>query len=336
MIWLTWRQFRFQAMVTLGVLAAAAIYIVVTGLQMHHAYTVDLAACPHPEIGCAFFNSFRQSYNPRQQLFQLLVVAVPALIGIFWGAPLIAAELERGSHRMAWNQSVTPARWLAVKLTLLGLAALLTAGAFSLLLTWWASPLDQREDDRFSALIFATRNITPLGYAAFAFALGAVLGLLIRRTLAAMAITLAVFIAIQILFAIALRPNLLPSTTTTMPVNAATLNQVQGIGQGDDPSGPVSIFGPGPAGAWILSATNLENSSGQEISGNQVSTCLNNPAQDLASLGNCLALDNLHIDYTYQPAGNYWPLQWTETGIYLALAGLLTGICFWRIRRHRD
>jgi ABC-type transport system involved in multi-copper enzyme maturation permease subunit len=336
MIWLTWRQFRFQATVTLAILAAATVYIVVTGLQMHHTYTADLAACPHPEVGCFFFNSFRQSYNGQQQLLQLLVVAAPALIGIFWGAPLIAAEFERGSHRMTWNQSITPVRWLAFKLALLGLAALLTAGALSLLLTWWASPLDQRVDDRFNALVFATRNVVPLGYAAFAFALGTTLGLLIRRTLPAMAITLAVFIALQILFATVLRPNLLPSTTTTMPINAATLSQVQGIGQGADPSGPVSIFGPGPQDAWILSATDLENSSGQAISGNLVSTCLNGTEQDLSSLGTCLAPYNLHFDYTYQPAGNYWPLQWYETGIYLVLATLLGATCFWRIRRHRD
>ncbi|HEV2636006.1 MAG TPA: hypothetical protein VGX23_12705 [Actinocrinis sp.] len=335
MIWLTWRQFRTQAMVTLAILAAATVYITATGLQMHHDYTTDLAFCPDP-LGCRLWGPFQQTYSSQRQLLQLLVVVVPALIGIFWGAPLVAAELERGSHRMLWNQSVTPARWLAVKLALLGLAAVLTAGALSLLLTWWASPLDKIADDRFTAITFATRNIAPLGYAAFAFTLGTVLGLLIRRTLPAMAVTIAVFIALQIAFAALLRPNLLPSTTDTMPINATTLSQVQGIGQGADPSGPVEILGPGPAGAWILSATDVENSSGQEISGTQVGNCLNGTEQSMTSIGDCLAADNLHIDYTFQPARNYWPLQWFETGIYLALATLLGAACFWRIRRHRD
>jgi len=305
-------------------------------MGIQYAYAADIAACLHPEIGCRFFLSFQGSYNAEQRLLEMLVLAAPALIGIFWGAPLIAAEIERGSHRMVWNQSVTPTRWLAVKLATLAAAAVLTAGVLSLLLTWWASPLDQRANDRFAAMTFATRGIAPLGYAALAFALGAILGLLIRRALPAMAVTLAVFIALQILFAAVLRPNLLPSATATMPINATTMSQVQGIGTGPDPSGPVQIFGPGPAGAWILSATNVENTSGHEISGNQVSTCLNNPSATLTDLGDCLAADNLHIDYTYQPASNYWPLQWLETGIYLALAALLGGACFWRIRRHRD
>ena len=80
----------------------------------------------------------------------------------------------------------------------------------------------------------------------------------------------------------------------------------------------------------------VQPNSGQVASGNQVATCLNNPAPDLPSLGACLTPYNLHIGYTYQPAGNYRPLQWYETGIYLALATLLGATCFWRIRRHRD
>jgi hypothetical protein len=38
---------------------------------------------------------------------------------------------------------------------------------------------------------------------------------------------------------------------------------------------------------------------------------------------------------TYQPASRYWPLQWLETGIFLALALVLAGCCFWRLGRRR-
>jgi len=36
-----------------------------------------------------------------------LVLAVPLLIGMFWGAPLISREFEAGTFRLAWTQGVT-------------------------------------------------------------------------------------------------------------------------------------------------------------------------------------------------------------------------------------
>ena len=48
----------------------------------------------------------------------------PAVIGAFWGAPLISRELEAGTFRLAWNQSVTRTRWTLVKLALVGLTAM--------------------------------------------------------------------------------------------------------------------------------------------------------------------------------------------------------------------
>jgi hypothetical protein len=84
MIWLTWRQFRSQALAALAILAAAAIYFLITGLQMHHAYSADLAACtPHHDCGDVL-SRFGQSYDGELNLAQLLVIAAPGLIGIFW------------------------------------------------------------------------------------------------------------------------------------------------------------------------------------------------------------------------------------------------------------
>ena len=57
---------------------------------------------------------------------------------------------------------------------------------------------------------------------------------------------------------------------------------------------------------------------------------------DTHHITTCLASSDLHEDVTYQPASHYWPLQWYEAGIYLALAGALSGICFWRIRRRQN
>jgi hypothetical protein len=124
-------------------------------------------------------------------------------------------------------------------------------------------------------MTFASRDIVPLGYAAFAFARGATLGLLLRRTVPAMALTLAVFIGIQILVPTTIRPNLLPSTTTTFPINAATTSQSTEIyGTGNN-----FHFGlPIPTGSWVQSAPPVENSAGQVVSTNSHPDCFRAPS----------------------------------------------------------
>ena len=109
--------------------------------------------------------------------------------GLFWGAPLVTRELEAGTFRLAWNQSVARTRWMAVKLAAVGLAAMLTAGLLSLMLTWWSGPVDTAlalksgnsiSFIRVGPVLFAVRGIAPVGYAAFAFVLGVTAGVLVR------------------------------------------------------------------------------------------------------------------------------------------------------------
>jgi hypothetical protein len=103
-------------------------------------------------------------------------------------------RLIAGTLRLTWNQSVTRTRWMAAKLGLVGLvglAAMATAGLLSLMVSWWAGPIDQAggfpvtmgQLSRFSPLVFDARGLAPVGYAAFAFTLGVTVGVLTRRTL---------------------------------------------------------------------------------------------------------------------------------------------------------
>ena len=348
MIWLTWRQFRTQGLVVAGVLAALAVYLLITGTQLRNAYSGDLASC-RPQNSCfGLLNELQDQYNGPMYLAEFLVMAAPALIGIFWGAPLVAGELERGTHHMVWNQSVTRARWLAVKLAGIALAAVITAGLLSFLITWWAGPLDAVAGNRWGTRAFNARDVAPLGYAAFAFALGVAAGLLIRRTLPAMAATLAIFIAVQVVVTAGLRPNLLPATTSTVAVNQSTMSQAIRFDRSSAVTGPVNIDLPAPAGAWALSQTPALNSAGQPIQTSEILNCWSQLVSQagaatgkgggsgFGSLGACLAPLDLHVDITYQPASRYWPLQWFETAVYAALAALLAAACFWRIGRLRS
>lgn len=346
MIWVTWRQFRAQAVTVLVLLAVVAIFFLVTGLRMHHSYDADLAACarlhacdgatPAARALGARISQLQRSYEAMLELLQLFVIAVPVLIGIFWGAPLIGRELETGTHQLAWSQTVTRTRWLAVKLIVVGIASIATTAIVSWLLTWWAGPLDHLNGSRWAAMTFASRDIVPLGYAAFAFTLGTTLGLLLRRTLPAMAIAIAVFIAVQVLVPTLIRPNLLPSTTATFSINQASASQFRNF-EGSQTEFRFDL--PTPRGAWLTSRPPVKNSAGQAVRSENYPDCLpdsQGDAPDLSQLGACLAKDNLHQTVTYHPASHYWPLQWMETGIFLVLAGALAGACFWRIRRRQN
>src|SRR6201986_2878374 len=203
MIWLTWRQFRVQALTAATLLVAVAISLGATGPHLASRYDASgLGGCQGGTcagVASTFLTQLAatRAYPFVYSLGLVLIIATPALLGIFWGAPLIARELETGTYRLAWNQSVTRTRWLTVKLALTGLAAMAVTEALSLMHAWWADPISKAvapgggasvlSGNRFSWLIFASHGITPLGYAAFAFALGAAAGVLIRRTLPALA-----------------------------------------------------------------------------------------------------------------------------------------------------
>jgi ABC-type transport system involved in multi-copper enzyme maturation permease subunit len=130
MIWLTWRQFRAQAITAAAVLGAFAIALVATGPALASRYAASgVAGCHGGACASVAFQFLLRLGNARiypviYAAGILLTLLAPAIIGMFWGAPLIAHELEAGTHRLAWNQSVTRNRWLTAKLALIGLAAM--------------------------------------------------------------------------------------------------------------------------------------------------------------------------------------------------------------------
>jgi len=293
-------------------------------------------------------------------------------MGLFWGAPLIAREFEAGTHRVAWNQSVTRTRWTFVKLGLIGLAAIATAGLLSLMVTWWASPIDRAASlvngpvqvaaggaagvqsnwfvlARLEPVVFAARGVAPLGYAAFAFALGVTAGVLLRRTLPAMAVTLVVFAVIQVVVPNAVRPHLLPPAHYTAPLELQNAPIQRSVNAATGQLSGIQLTAPfAKPGAWVLSDIVI-TPSGAEAP-NVVITpsgvdftvppqaCIPVPGSGVAGPAACrnaLAAMHLRQYATYQPASRFWPLQWIETGIYLVLAAGLGWVCVWQVRRRR-
>jgi hypothetical protein len=322
--------------------AALALLAAILGLTrpgLSDEFSAGIAACTTQSSGCAaFVNDFFNDNEIRFLGVTAVVLVLPALIGVFWGAPLIAREIEAGTHQLVWNQSITRTRWLAVKLGLTGLAAMTAAGLGSLVVTWWSSPIEKAgtEFPRMGPLLFPARGIVPIGYAAFAFALGVTVGMLVRRIVPAMAITLAIFVAAQIAMPLLVRPHLLPATRSTIELTESNID-----GFHWDESGEVLQVwsGAGPVGAWVLSSHSVDpsghavdrisiaSSSGPcaPVSGppgeGRVAECLD----EIQRLG-------YRQEATYHPSSQFWPFQWYETGIYTGLALGLAGFCFWRIR----
>lgn len=328
MIWLTWRQFRTQAVVAFAALAALAVALGITGPQLAHLYQTTVVGCAaHGD--CAAADSLFVAHDRfLQYLAGFLIAGLPGLLGLFWGAPLIARELEAGTHRMVWNQSVTRGRWLAIKLGLTGLVAMTVAGLFSLIVTWWSSPVDRVNLTRFTPGTFIERGVVPIGYAAFAFVLGVTAGMLIRRAVPAMAVTLAVFAAIQVITPLWLRPHLVPPVHTAVALTAQVLNNASSI-LVQSSNGPMQV-GVNLPGAWVLSTSPVTNAAGHVVNG-LVQTCGTRSAGNFRS---CLVKLDLKVPITYQPASRFWMFQWYETAIFLGLAAALAWFCFWWIRRH--
>lgn len=347
MTWLAWRQFRIQAIAAAAVAAVLAGIFLYTGPHLARLYDASgLAAC-HATDGCPglvtrFFTEVKlDSANP--VLFFLgfgVLILLPAVIGAFWGAPLVTSELESGSFKLVWNQGVTRTRWMLVKLALTGLAAMATAGVISLLFTWWVSPVDKAggfpdnlgQWSRLSPLMFGDRGIAPIGWAAFSFVLGVTAGVLIRRTIPAMAITLAVVVAVQILWPGMVRSHLIAPRRATAAVAAGALGDAV-ITHGGELIMPASQPGlrVSLSGAWIVSNKTI-TTTGHVFVLPVVPACQNS-SLTAPDCERWFASRHLRQVVSYLPASSFWPLQWLETAILLALATGLGGLCTWRVRR---
>ena len=195
MTWLVWRQHRVQYCVGAALLAAFAVLIVITGAQVAHQYQAAQAACAAGQ-GCRHLGGLFLGSHAVGFLI-ISTLGAPALVGLFWGAPLVAAEAEAGTTQFAWMQSVTRRRWLAVKIGWMLLAAAVWGGVISALVTWWSSPDNAEQLDAFNPGRFDIMGLVPVAYSVFAVALGIAAGAVTRRVLPAMAITLAGFIAVR-------------------------------------------------------------------------------------------------------------------------------------------
>jgi ABC-type transport system involved in multi-copper enzyme maturation permease subunit len=330
MAWVTWRQHRFTLGGVAVLLGGLALYLRLTGLQMHHAYAT-VAAC-HPASSYACQNqviNFGTAYGPTAQTVATLLMAVPMLIGAFAGAPVLARELETGTFRYAWTLGAGRRRWTLAKLVPLAVVVTAATGLFSLLFSWYYQPLFADGNNiPLDPRLFGLRGVAYAAWTLAAFAIGALAGLLIRRVVPAIAATLAACAGLSFATGLYLRQHYMA------PLLGRNL------------SSP-------PASAWIISG--WWTKGGTVISQSAMNQIINtmfrqimpailpknvndNDIKFYKRTANSQVLNNLlHHGYTqwtsYQPGSRFWPFQWIEGGWLLALSVLLTAATVWLVGR---
>jgi hypothetical protein len=324
MSWLTWRQYRLQGAVAGTLLAALAALLVATWIPMASQWHSALSSCTASGT-CGTLSSTLFLGNHAVGFLVIMTLGVPPVLGILLGAPLVAYEVETSARVFAWTQGVTRRRWLAVKAGWVLLAAAVTGGVVSALVTWWSGPNNALLGDAFSSSRFDLMGIVPVGYAVFAVALGIATGALIRRVVPAIGVTLVGFVAVRATFDLWLRPHYLAAVTH---VYAMTSNWAA------------------PGAAWQLAAgvvtpggTRLTMQNGTDIAPNVSlswvpQSCPTVGARgDASAVLSCMQSAGFRQFVAYQPADRYWPFQFIETGIFVALAAVLIAVTFAVINR---
>ncbi|MFI6456648.1 ABC transporter permease [Streptosporangium amethystogenes] len=327
MIWLVWRQHRKQALfVGIGLVLIAALMIP-TGLTMRSAFVDNgVAACVRllgdAELVPINIRSCQEVLDDFNNQFQslatvgVLFFVLPLLVGLFLGAPLVARELEHGTHRLVWTQGVSRRHWALAKFGLVGAATLAVACVYGLGMSWWMAPLSQTgQFSRFNVYVFDMQGLVPIGYTLFAVALGIFAGTVWHKVLPAMAVVLAGFLGLRFALTILARPHYLPAETFSYPVQ-----------------GPTHVLNP-TLGNWVLSI-GVRNSSGELVQANGTVECpvgAQGPAGQ--SCGGGLLGPDAYNWQLYQPGSRYWLFQGIESGIFIALAALLLFLAVRRIRR---
>jgi len=311
MIWLTWRQHRLEGLMTLGVLVVLGVFLLLTGRAMASSFQqLGLSHClgqttpdsPCPSLIMAFGNQYGLL-----QFFDNLLIILPLLMGALVGAPLVARELEQRTHLLVWTQSITRLRWLTVKLTLTLGAGLLASGALLALLIWWNRPWAQLNGS-FVASAYDTTGPVWIAATLLALALGIFAGTLTRRVVAAIFLTVVLFVAIRA-----------PVENLWRPYFEAPITQTHQIGQPNNNQPKVS------SQDWVISQGYID-AQGNKHDG--LLGCKTNQ-----TLVQCFQANNARaIFVSYQPADRFWTFQWIETGIYLGFAALALVAALWLVR----
>jgi hypothetical protein len=300
MTWFLWRQHRAGGVVLVAVLGVFTIAVIVTGVHMADVYGAAQERCTGSAVCTGDFGSLFNGYGAIVDTVHLTIL-VPVVLGAFLGATLIARETEHATNVLVWTQGVTRRRWTVTSVAFALVTTFVVAGMTSILVTWWSGTTNSLDGNRFEGAQFDTQNVVPVAHALFAVALGMAAGAVLRRSLPAVAATVAVFVGVRTLVSVYGRPLYAAAHVVTQPLG------------GPD----VAV----PSGSWTVSRS-IVDASGRSADRIEVPASCVAGARD--TIDRCLGGLGFREVVRIHPASDYWRFQWTESVLFLALAAILT------------
>lgn len=316
MIWLTWRQQRLETIIGAAIAALVVIFLLKTGSEMATAYQhMGVSACvarnTSPTACQNLVNAFQTRFASVTNVITWLNF-LPLVLGVLLAAPLVL-DLEQGTNRLAWTQSVTRRQWLTVKLVLIVGASVGAALGLMAVMTWWNAPLDHL-GSRLNRGQFDFEGIVPVAYTVFATALCLAAGSVLRRAVPAIGITLAGYLAARVSLETFVGYGYLPAVTEHVPFGATP----------GDPSPPTRAD-------YFINAT---ASIPKEVMRTCFGRSLQPPPPGTAAAQRveaCFGQHGVFASVVYQPAGRFWLFQGVESAVFLGAAMVLLALAVWAI-----
>lgn len=314
MLWVAWRQHRAQAIGAAAVAAVIAVYAVTVGFVIRDA-AVDsgLVDCLAEGGACDLLATELLRRFDRTVGLLSFSIWLPLLVGAFFGAPLVARELERGTHLLAWTQGVTRGRWLLTRVAVTAAGIVVSMTVLAAGIGWLHHEYYGRAGMPMSLSTsrFDLHDLTPAALALATFGIGVMAGVLLRRPLPAMAVTLALGFGLVQLVSW-LREDLIEPIRLVAPYGEAAAR----------PSD-------------LVVAEGFLDRSGNQITGEAINR-LCEASAGLDRFESCLRDAGIQTFALVHPDDRYWILQGLNAAWFLAAGILALAVAYWAaVRRTR-
>jgi hypothetical protein len=320
LIWLTWRQQRFEAALAAVAVAIGAAVLLLT----RQAMIADLNALGIPSCLSGLgdnntcsqaYQAFKDNFGSQQTLLGALAY-LPVLIGVVLAAS-ISVEMEQGTYRLAWAQSVTRGRWTLTRIGLPLLFGVAITGLIAGVTSWWMQPANQVQGPLRPGS-FDVQGLLPPAYMVLAFAITVAGGVLWRRTVPAVGLGIVAGAGIHLAVQTWMRPNFIA------PISYLWTS-------GPAPYGSRDWVVQGGAGA---SSYVYQDPTGQQLSYEQVQSICGQvvDAQSKQAWSACLQSHHLGELVRWQPPARFWEFQVIESGLVVGIAFALLLLTVWWLR----